>query len=57
MHLDLSLNPGVTVITSKNKADHLADLAETFANMREARFRLNPDQRILGYLVTRRGIK
>jgi hypothetical protein len=25
------------VIASKNKEDHLADLAETFANMRDAR--------------------
>jgi hypothetical protein len=30
------------VVTSKNK-DHLADLAETFANMRDARLRLNPE--------------
>jgi hypothetical protein len=30
------------VVASKNKEDHLADLAETFANMREARLRLTP---------------
>jgi hypothetical protein len=30
------------VVASKNKEDHLADLAETFANMRDARLRLNP---------------
>jgi hypothetical protein len=30
------------IVASKNKEDHLADLAETFANMREARLRLNP---------------
>jgi hypothetical protein len=47
------------VIASKNKDDHLSDLAETFANMREARLRLNPEKcifglrqgKILGYLV------
>ena len=30
------------VVASKNKDDHLSDLVETFANMREARLRLNP---------------
>jgi hypothetical protein len=52
------------VIASKNKEDHLSDLAETFANMREARLRLNPEKcifgvrqgKILGYLVSHRGI-
>jgi hypothetical protein len=52
-------------VTSKNKEDHLADLAETFANMREARLRLNPEKcvfgvrqgKILGYLVSHRGIE
>jgi hypothetical protein len=47
------------VAASKNKEDHLADLAETFANMRDARLRLNPEKcvfgvcqgNILGYLV------
>jgi hypothetical protein len=29
------------VVASKNKEDHLSNLAETFANMREARLRLN----------------
>lgn len=32
------------VVMSKNKVDHLADLAETFGNMREARLRLNLDK-------------
>jgi hypothetical protein len=32
------------IVTSKNKEDHLADLAETFANMRDARLRLNPEK-------------
>jgi hypothetical protein len=53
------------VIASKNKEDHLADLAETFANMRDARLRLNPEKcvfgvcqgKILGYLVSHRGIE
>jgi hypothetical protein len=37
------------VVTSKNKEDHLSGLAETFANMREARLRLNPKN---AYLVS-----
>jgi hypothetical protein len=53
------------VIASKNKEDHLVDLAKTFANMREARLRLNPEKcvfgvrrgKILGYLVSHRGIE
>jgi ribonuclease HI len=53
------------VVANKNKEDHLADLAETIANMRDARLRLNPEKcvfgvregKILGYLVSHRGIK
>jgi hypothetical protein len=53
------------VVASKNKEDHLADLAETFANMRGTRLRLNPAKcvfgvrqgKILGYLVSHRGIE
>jgi hypothetical protein len=53
------------VVASQNKEDHLADLAETFANMRDARLRLNPEKcvfrvrqgKILGYLVSHRGIE
>jgi hypothetical protein len=53
------------VVASKNKEDHLSDLAETFANMREARLRLNPEKcifgvcqrKILSYLVSHRGIE
>jgi hypothetical protein len=53
------------VVASKNKEDHLSDLTETFANMREARLRLNLEKcifgvrqgKILGYLVTHRGIE
>jgi hypothetical protein len=53
------------VVASKNKEDHLADLAETFANMGDVWLRLNPEKcvfgvhqgKILGYLVSHRGIK
>jgi hypothetical protein len=53
------------VVVSKNKEGHLADLAETFANMRDARLRLNPKKcvfgvrrgKILGYLVSHKGIE
>jgi hypothetical protein len=30
------------IVASKNKEDHLADLAETFTNMRDARLHLTP---------------
>jgi ribonuclease HI len=53
------------VVANKNKEDHMADLAEMFANMRDARLRLNPEKcvfgvrqgKILGYLVSHRGIE
>jgi ribonuclease HI len=53
------------VVASKNKEDYLADLTETFTNMRDARLRLNPEKcvfrvcqgKILGYLVSHRGIE
>ena len=53
------------VVASRSKEDHLADLAEMFANMRDARLRLNPEKcvfgvrqgKILGYLVSHRGIE
>jgi hypothetical protein len=53
------------VVARKSKEDHLADLVETFANMRDARLRLNPEKcvfgvrqgEILGYLVSHRGIE
>lgn len=35
------------VVASKNKEDHLSDLAETFTNMRKARLRLNLEKCIL----------
>jgi hypothetical protein len=53
------------VVASRSKEDHLADLAETFTNMRDARLRLNPEKcifgvrqgKILGYLVSHRGMR
>jgi hypothetical protein len=53
------------IVVSKNKEDHLSDLTETFANMREARLRLNPEKcifvvrqgKILSYLVSHKGIE
>jgi hypothetical protein len=53
------------IVVSKNKEDHLADLAETFANMWDARLWLNPEKcvfgvrqgKILGHLVLHRGIE
>jgi hypothetical protein len=56
---------GDIVVASKNKDDHLTDLAETFANKRKARLRLNPEKcifgvrqgKILGYLVSHREIE
>jgi hypothetical protein len=53
------------VVTGRNKVDHLADLAETFANMHDTQLRLNPEKcvfgvrqgKILGYLVSHRGIE
>jgi hypothetical protein len=52
-------------VASKNKEDHLADLAETFAKMCDARLWLNTKKcvfrvrqgKILGYLVSHRGIE
>jgi hypothetical protein len=53
------------VVARKYKEDHLSDLAETFANMREARLRPNLEKcifgvrqaKILGYLVSHKGIE
>ena len=44
---------------SKNEEDHIADLKETFANLREAGLKLNPDKcvfgvsrgKMLGYII------
>jgi hypothetical protein len=53
------------VVASKNKEDHLSNLAETLAKMHEARLRLNPEKCIFGvwqgtildYLISHRGIE
>jgi hypothetical protein len=36
------------VVMNKNKEDHIADLKETFTNLREAGLRLNPEKCISG---------
>lgn len=36
------------VVTSRNKEDHIADLAETFTRMHKARLRLNLENCIFG---------
>jgi hypothetical protein len=36
------------VVATRSKEDHLANLAETFANMRDARLRLNPEKCVFG---------
>jgi hypothetical protein len=36
------------VVASKSREDHLSDLAETFANMRETRLQLKPKKCIFG---------
>jgi hypothetical protein len=50
---------------SKNKEDHIADLKETFANLREAGLKLNPEKcvfdvsrgKMLGYIIGPEGIR
>jgi hypothetical protein len=50
---------------SKNKEDHITDLKETFANLREAGLRLNPEKcifgvnkgKMLGYIISAEGIR
>ena len=49
---------------SKNEEDHIADLKETFANLREAGLKLNPEKcvfsvsrgKMLGYIIGPEGI-
>jgi len=36
------------VVTSKNKEDHIANLKETFTNLREAGLKLNPEKCVFG---------
>jgi hypothetical protein len=53
------------VMASKKKASYISDLAETFANMREAKLKLNPEKcvfgvtrgKVLSCLVSTKGIK
>jgi hypothetical protein len=53
------------VVASRKKASHMSDLTETFANMREAKLKLNPEEcvfgvtrgKVLGCLVSTKGIE
>jgi len=53
------------VVMSKNEEDRIKDLQETFANLREAGLRLNPEKcvfevtkgKMLGYIISSEGIK
>ena len=53
------------VIKSKTKYDLIADLAETFANLRRYNMRLNPEKcifgvpasKLLGFIISQRGIE
>ena len=50
---------------SKNEEDHITDLKETFANLIEARLKLNPEKcvfgvsrgKVLGYIIGPEGIR
>jgi len=50
---------------SKNEEDHIVDLKETFANLREAGLKLNPKKcvfsisrgKMLGYIIGPKGIR
>jgi hypothetical protein len=52
------------MVMSKNEEDHIADLKETFASLREAGLKLNPDKcvfgvnrgNMLGYIIGPEGI-
>jgi hypothetical protein len=53
------------VVKSVQRKDHISDLAETFANMRAANLKLNPEkcifdihkEKVLGCLVSKKGIE
>jgi hypothetical protein len=53
------------VVKSVQRRDHISDLAETFANLKAANLRLNPEKcvfsihkgKVLGCLVSTKGIK
>jgi hypothetical protein len=60
----LSYNDDI-VVASREKDTYISDLAETFANMREARLKLNPEKclfgvtsgKILDCLVSTKGVE
>jgi hypothetical protein len=53
------------VVKSIQRRDHISDLAETFANLRAANLRLNPEKwvfgihkgKVLGCLISTKGIE
>ena len=53
------------VVMSKDEGDHIADLKETFTNLREAGLKLNPEKcvfgvsrgKMLGYIIGPKGIR
>jgi hypothetical protein len=53
------------VVANRKKETYISELAETFANMREAKLKLNPEKyifgitkgKILGFLVSTKGIE
>jgi hypothetical protein len=53
------------VVKTTNKDDFIADFAQTFANLRHYRWKLNPEKcifgvqsgKLLGFMVSHRGIE
>jgi hypothetical protein len=53
------------IVVSKKRENYIANLAETFTNMREARLKLNPEKcvfgitkgKVLGCLISTKGIE
>jgi hypothetical protein len=45
------------VVKSAQRRDHINDLAETFANLRAANLKLNPEKCVFGCLVSTKGIE
>jgi hypothetical protein len=45
------------VVKSVQRRDHINDLAETFANLRAANLKLNPEKCVFGCLVSTKGIE
>ena len=66
-HLDRNNSAYVddVVVRSKKRKDHIADLRETFANLRKHGLKLNPEKcvfgvrrgKLLGCMITERGIE